>query len=227
MTESEWLDTTDPAAMLEFLQGKASDRKLRLFAVACCRRIWEFLDDDRSRNAVEMAERFADGEIDETERRAVRSAALQAADSHEGWASQRVLSRRIVDCFRTSIDTSEHRGGIPNAVIRATGLDLVSSSRQSNGLGSSSGTDSDRGGRQPETTNPFSSRHFGNPFQPITVDFRWLTSNVVDVSRTIYEEKAFDRLQSCATPWWTPAATAAKSSSIAEAMGRTFGDAGW
>ncbi len=30
MTEAEWLAATDPMPMLEFLRGKASDRKMRL-----------------------------------------------------------------------------------------------------------------------------------------------------------------------------------------------------
>jgi hypothetical protein len=63
VTEAEWLACTEPERMLEFLRGKASDRKLRLFAVACCRRIWQHIEDD-CRRFIETAELFADGKAD-------------------------------------------------------------------------------------------------------------------------------------------------------------------
>jgi hypothetical protein len=61
MTECEWLTCVDPNLMLVELSGRVSARKLRLFAAACCRHIWHLLPDQRSRTAVEVAERYADG----------------------------------------------------------------------------------------------------------------------------------------------------------------------
>ena len=62
MTEAEWQACTDPVPMLEFLlRGKASDRKLRLFGVACCRRMAGLLPDEATRSALDICERFADG----------------------------------------------------------------------------------------------------------------------------------------------------------------------
>jgi hypothetical protein len=63
VTEVEWLNCTDPQFMLEFLRGKVSDRKFRLFAVACCRRLLhEVRVHAKDVHAVDVAERYADGE---------------------------------------------------------------------------------------------------------------------------------------------------------------------
>src|SRR5205814_5770850 len=62
MSEAEWLACNDPQPMLEFLRGKASDRKLRLFAVACCRRVTNLMTYEAIRKAVEVAEQFAEGQ---------------------------------------------------------------------------------------------------------------------------------------------------------------------
>jgi hypothetical protein len=63
MTETDWLTSTNPLDMLNFLQGSGNTnfRKHRLFAAACCRRIWDLIRDERSQRAVEVTELFADG----------------------------------------------------------------------------------------------------------------------------------------------------------------------
>jgi hypothetical protein len=41
MTEQEWLDCLDPRPMVKFVVDKASERKLRLFALAACVAGWQ------------------------------------------------------------------------------------------------------------------------------------------------------------------------------------------
>ncbi len=79
MTEAEWLACKDLNAMLEFLGERISSRKLRLFACACCRRVWPLLTEPTSRHAVEVAERYADGLATKEELLAARNDAVMQA----------------------------------------------------------------------------------------------------------------------------------------------------
>src|SRR5579872_7448358 len=63
MTEADWIACTHPAPMLEFLRARASGRKLRLFACACCRNIWNLIRSESSRKALEASEDYADGKL--------------------------------------------------------------------------------------------------------------------------------------------------------------------
>lgn len=94
MTEAQWMHSTDLSAMLETLGGEVSDSKLRLFACACCRRIWELIDTDLHRRAVEYAEWFARGPGRDiqwlgsgnwTRRRL--SGSIEQIEKVEGWAA--------------------------------------------------------------------------------------------------------------------------------------------
>jgi hypothetical protein len=67
MTEAEWLVCTDPKAVLRNTPAPPSERKLRLFACALCRQLWERFTDARCRDAVLTAERYADGTATEQE----------------------------------------------------------------------------------------------------------------------------------------------------------------
>jgi len=81
MNEVEWRACSDPIPMLEFLRGKASERKLRLFACASCRRAWGLLRDVRSKQAIEVSERYADGLAGEEELSFVMDIALAAQEA--------------------------------------------------------------------------------------------------------------------------------------------------
>jgi hypothetical protein len=56
---------TFPANNLIFVatqSGILSNKEIRLFAVSCCRMIWHLITDHRSREAINVSEKFANGE---------------------------------------------------------------------------------------------------------------------------------------------------------------------
>ncbi len=98
MLEADWLTCEQPLRMLLYLRGRLSARKLRLFAVACCRRLGHLLPDERSRRAVAVAEAYADAPLLLADLAAqARAEARAVAESYEGdyFASwSRAASRR-------------------------------------------------------------------------------------------------------------------------------------
>lgn len=66
-TEEEWRSFENPMPLYEFLHDKEGDRLWRLFAVACCRRIERRITDPRSRRAIGVAIRYADGNATDNE----------------------------------------------------------------------------------------------------------------------------------------------------------------
>src|SRR5262245_52501190 len=72
MTEAEWLTCAEPERMLELLRDRASDRKLRLFACACCRRVSELVPDPECHRAIDFLQRYAEGQASPSELKAVR-----------------------------------------------------------------------------------------------------------------------------------------------------------
>ncbi len=60
-------------------QGVLTDKELRFFAVSCSRSVEHLMKDHRSRDAIDIAERFSNGEATDQELAAARSAARAAA----------------------------------------------------------------------------------------------------------------------------------------------------
>ncbi|MES2323247.1 MAG: hypothetical protein V4633_13365 [Pseudomonadota bacterium] len=58
---------------------KGRDKEIRLYAVWCARQVQHLMTDKRSTDALDVAERFANGEATEQERAAARAAARDAA----------------------------------------------------------------------------------------------------------------------------------------------------
>jgi hypothetical protein len=168
MTEAEWLTGIDPTPMLEFLRGKASDRKLRLLGVAIARASWDRLNDDRSRRAVEAAEKFADGAIDSSTLDTVVDGAWDVRDElwDAGHRDDRVWHAEAVGMTATVHEWSDrfNRTGPPD----------------------------DYPFRIPSPAHCELARDiFGNPFRPVTFDPNWRTTTAIQLAQLMYDSRDF------------------------------------
>jgi len=108
MNEREWFWSGTPKSMLWLPKLREKDRKLRLLAVACCRSVWDSLTDETDRWAVEVAERFADGEAtqqelnrawDRTGGHIRNTVSVLSVRSAPGIASRKTQNHYILDVF--------------------------------------------------------------------------------------------------------------------------------
>ena len=80
MTEAQWHTCAWPHRMVEFLWETGSKRKLRLLAVACCRRIAHLVTDAHYQAALAAVEGYVEGTVSRD-----RVEAVQAACSMVPW----------------------------------------------------------------------------------------------------------------------------------------------
>jgi hypothetical protein len=187
MTETEWVACTDPMPMLEFVRGKASDRKLRLIAVACCRGALRLLQSQNYRNAVEVSERFADGLASDDKLRKARSQARESAGRtimvrvypSYPWSrhTQSNIARGVVGSV-CSRDIYEVIQAINNICVTANNAESYEAKREDER-------------RQRAQLLRDVVRY---PLTPLTLNPSWLTSTVLALANGIYEERAFDRM---------------------------------
>ena len=201
MTEEEWLNSPDPFEMMNSIRGKItsntefnhhmrlkpasrtppdfarrelSDRKARLYAVASCRTLWALMTEAASRKAVEVSELFAD--------KKVAKASLHAARKKLNAPTRAKLRARASNppVWAGAWDAAHDalRIGAWDAAIHCQFAAHVT-------LNTDDGD---------ACLCQLLRDIFGNPFRPVTIDPRWLTSTVIDLADAIYTERAFDRM---------------------------------
>jgi hypothetical protein len=180
MTEAEWLACGNPIPMLEFLRGKrlgCGDRKRRLFSCACCRRIWRLLPAEETRNAVETAERYADGAVTDEE--------LCKADGFPARGREQLsrLDWVAVWAAHGAATRAAHAVQAASYAVQAVVL--------------SAGSDECAGVAERSAQAALLRDLMANPFRPFSLKPSWLRWNEAclgKLAQSIYEERAFDRL---------------------------------
>jgi hypothetical protein len=194
MNERTWLTCTEPEPLRLFLNGETvGPRKLGLYACGCCRLIWSCLSDERSRSAVEVAERFWDGQAGEEELEDAYAVAWDASIDPKltgpGHRDAALAAARTVTACVAWVDSQVDR---PELERRR---DHDASANRVWEAAAAAYCAADWDGRARAATLKAQADLlrciFGNPFRPVLA---WNDGTVVKMARAIYEERAFDRL---------------------------------
>jgi hypothetical protein len=204
VTEEEWQTCMTPRKLFEwwaYLKGDFPHRKRRLLACACCRRIWYGLSHEDSRQAVEVAERYADGKATRDELAAAQARADAVATPigerlghlRPGTPEQRPVAMAWNAAWAAaSAAYIQDRGGMEVCVTYTSTLD--------NALNCASqfrDAESKEGKAEQQMQCCLFRDIFGNPFLSVRIDPAWLAWNggsVVTLAQAIHDERTFDRL---------------------------------
>jgi hypothetical protein len=186
MNEQDWLSCTDPTPMLRFLEeSQVGERAARLLACACCRQIWTLLPDPRSRQAVEVAERYADGQASRVELGKARNHALKVADrrtNQVAWAPYWTANTKA-------------RGPLWNVFGAATGALARQSVQAARGNQEAVWKAAETAAYRDQVR--LLHDVIGNPFRRAIIEPNWLRWNgwiVQRLAEEVYETRAFDHL---------------------------------
>lgn len=173
MTELEWLDCNDPDKLFfdRFAITPRPTRQLRLFACGCCRQIWDYIPDERCRNAVLVAELEADGKASESVLNEALDLAEQACDEI---GAEVPISLEQTAAFATLMAI---RAPSDVAVPVANVLAKVSM-----GPVHKTGVKA-----QLAFLASLFRDIFGNPFRVQQIEQSWMTDEIIDLALTIYD----------------------------------------
>jgi hypothetical protein len=188
MTENDWLSWDGISdKMMEFLRGKPGlGRKRRLLAVACCHRVMKWMPAE-CLPAVELAERLAEGLVDEEARWAAFIAAGESYDEQnyfpESWAGY---------CAYRAVETPSDYEQPHSWDEDAAAWVAQTAAQPASWINGNWDNDIIAAERR-EIANLIRDI-FGNPFRPVVIQESWLTPDVIGRAATIYENRAFDLL---------------------------------
>jgi hypothetical protein len=203
MTKEEWLACSDPDPMLDFVYPKSTQRQRRLLHCASCRLIWDWMRDQRSRRAVEVAERLADGLASEPEVTEATDAAQSVEYTRLAFWRPNFPLRLALEClaphFRPS-PSDEHEILQWYAQFRWSESDVANAQDINHvfwGVLSTYGDTIrfwtlDRKERQIRESQIRLIRDLYDPLVfPIQLNPNWRTSTVVELARQIYDSSDF------------------------------------
>jgi hypothetical protein len=193
MTEQEWLKCARPGELLAFAHPRISDRKLRLFACACCRQVWNQFVPPVVVGAVAVAEAFADGEIRADALARVREIVGESARGvgRPGSPSETSYFLDVLGaCLSAScqsVNAAELAQDASHVAARAAGDGPLRE-----GLRVIRAQD-----RPPEFFEELAAQSelardiFGNPFREVAFDPAWRTSDVLALASAMYAKRDF------------------------------------